>query len=276
MGNVFGTHRIIECDDGAQLAVWATDETDGHTILLVHGFSLDHTTWVPLAEPLVRAGHRVVAADLRGHGESTLGSALPTADRLVADIARIIDALDLESVHLVGHSLGAVIALAARVDDRMSATIITVTSIAGTEQSIQNPVMRLGARLFSSAPGIWLLRRTRPGRLMISTWFGKQPSTADMDWIRTLSANCPRPTRSAIAKATGDLDLRPTFTKTGPPTLVLCGRDDKATPLKFSERIAAAISDAHLVVIDDSGHMVIIEQPERVADELLGWIESER
>ena len=258
-------------DDGAELAVWSAGSRDGECVVLVHGFSLDHTTWQPVADRLVVAGYRVVSPDLRGHGKSTLGSSAPTSDRLLQDLTAIATHLELPRFHLAGHSLGAVIALAPRIDEGVSQRILSVTSVAGTEQSIQNPVMRLGARLFSSALGIALLKRERAGRVMMSTWFGKHPDPEQLDWIRILSATCNTDTRQRIARATGNVDLRPSFARSGPSTLIMVGTLDRATPAKVSRRIAEAIQDAELTVVENAGHMVIIEQPDTVAERLSAW-----
>ena len=263
---------VVTAADGAELAVWSAGSADAACVVLVHGFSLDHTTWEPVAERLVAAGYRIVIPDLRGHGRSTLGSAEPTAERLVQDVKDIAAGLDLPAFHLVGHSLGAVVALAARTSAELDGRVRSVTSVAGTEQSIQNPVMRLAARLFSSKLGIAMLKRKQPGRLMISTWFGKRPNPEQLDWIRTLSAQCPPDTRQDITRATADIDLRLTFATPAPPTLILVGNLDKATPAKVSKRIAAAIDGARLAVIDNAGHMVIIEQPDAVVDHLTSWL----
>ncbi len=262
----------VAADDGAKLAVWASGPPIAETVLLLHGFSLDHTTWDEIAQSLVSNGFRVVTTDLRGHGRSSLGESSPSVDRLIADIAEIISTLELPPVHLVGHSLGAFVALSARSNDRLRASTRSVTSIAGTEQSIQNdPVMRIGSALFSSTLGLWLLGRERTGRSMISTWFGKDPSTADLDRIRLLYLQCDRRTRSAVAKATRGIDLRPTFATAGPPTLIMCGRDDKTPPLKQTERIASAIAGAELAAIESAGHMVIVEQPHAIVDRMSEW-----
>lgn len=272
-GSTFATEAtVIRTDDGAELSAWCAGSADAECVMLVHGFSLDHSTWEPVAERLVDAGYRVIIPDLRGHGESTLGSAEPTAERLVQDVAEIATGVDLHAFHLVGHSLGAVVGLAARMDAGLAGRIRGVTSIAGTEQSIQNPVMRLGARIFGSKLGISLLKRKLPGRLMISTWFGKRPNPDQLDWIRTLSAQCPANTRHEITRATGDIDLRPSFSTTGPPTLVLVGKLDKATPVKISKRIAAAIDGARLEIVESAGHMVIIEQPDTIVGHLTSWL----
>ena len=229
--------------DGAELAVLDVGARDGDTVMLLHGFSLDHSAWEPVMTRLVDAGFRVVAPDLRGHGDSELGSEPPKLEVLHRDLARIATSLGIERYHLVGHSFGAVIALGARVSDSLVDQVMSVTSIAGTEGAIQNPIMRLGARLFSSPLGVRMLQRQQPGRLMISTWFAKNAAVADLDAVRTLSAECPHATRRAIHEATGTLDLRPTFAVAGPPTMVMCGRDDRATPAKFSERIAEVSTD---------------------------------
>lgn len=264
----------VATNDGANIVTWSTGPHEGEVVMLVHGFSLDHSTWDEVATGLTERGFRVITADLRGHGRSSDGSEVPTADRFVADIEAIMSTLDLATAHLVGHSLGAVIALTARTSVRLDGRLKSVSAVAGTARSIQNPVMRLGAFLFSTPVAIRLLGQQRIGRMMISTWFGKSPDAAQLDRVRLLSASCPRATRTRIAKATGSLDLRPTFAKPGPPTQLICGRRDKATPLKFSTGIAAAIAGSKLTAFDDAGHMVMIEKPDQVVAALSEWIDA--
>jgi len=264
--------QLVTTKDGTALAVWTAGSASDEPVVLVHGFSLDHSTWGPVAEALLARGFRVIAPDLRGHGESPLGTAEPTIDRLVGDVRDVVDALESSAVHLAGHSLGAVVGLAARVDRRVAGSVKTVTSIAGTERAVQNPVMKLGARLFSSRLGSSLLDKRRPGRVMISTWFGKNPTQDHLDWIRQLSASCGRATRLAVATATADVDLRSTFSAEGAQTLVLSGARDQAVPAKISMRIAEAIDGAEVYVVEDAGHMVIIEDPEFVVEKLSDWM----
>jgi pimeloyl-ACP methyl ester carboxylesterase len=56
------------------------------------------------------------------------------------------------------------------------------------------------------------------------------------------------------------------------PTLVMVGRQDRWSPLAQHEEMAARIPNAELVVIEDSGHMTLLEQPEQVSDALLRWL----
>ncbi len=82
-------HSSVRTDDGADLAVWICGEPGGSAVVLLHGFSLDHGTWGPVVEHLVEAGLRVVAPDLRGHGDSTLGTDPPTVDRFILDLLAV-------------------------------------------------------------------------------------------------------------------------------------------------------------------------------------------
>jgi pimeloyl-ACP methyl ester carboxylesterase len=67
-------------------------------------------------------------------------------------------------------------------------------------------------------------------------------------------------------------DARPLLPKITCPTLVMVGRQDKWSPLAQHEEIAAAIPGAELVVIEDSGHMAPVEQPEQVSRAILAWL----
>ncbi len=73
-------------------------------------------------------------------------------------------------------------------------------------------------------------------------------------------------------------DARPHLAKIACPTLVMVGRQDRWSPLSQHEEIAALIPNAELVVIEDSGHMSLVEQPEQVSEALLRWLgfESEQ
>ena len=70
------------------------------------------------------------------------------------------------------------------------------------------------------------------------------------------------------------LDYRPMLPTIACPTLVLCGRQDKLTPLHNSEEMAAAIPDAKLVVVEECGHMSTLERPEAVNTAMREWLRT--
>jgi pimeloyl-ACP methyl ester carboxylesterase len=72
----------------------------------------------------------------------------------------------------------------------------------------------------------------------------------------------------------GRIDSRPSLSRIGCPTLVLCGRDDTITPVEVHEEMIAAIPGAHLAIVEECGHLSALEQPERVAAALRFWVEK--
>lgn len=98
--------------DGVRLAY--DDTGAGDPVVLVHGFaSSRRETWDGWPEALVDAGHRVLALDVRGHGESDKShdSAAYGPDELAGDVVALLDHLALDAAHLVGYSMGARISM---------------------------------------------------------------------------------------------------------------------------------------------------------------------
>ena len=98
--------------DGLTLAV--LDEGEGTPVLLLHGFPDSSYLWRNQVPALVEAGMRVIAPDLRGFGESDKPTAVEeyAISRSVADLVAVLDALDVEGTHVVGHDWGAAVAWA--------------------------------------------------------------------------------------------------------------------------------------------------------------------
>ena len=112
--------------DGVELAV--LDEGEGRPVLFVHGFPDSHRLWRHQVAALTAAGMRAVAPDLRGFGAS--GKPEQVEDyaiaRSVADMVAVLDALDIDRAHVVGHDFGAVVAwvLAALAPDRVDRLVV--------------------------------------------------------------------------------------------------------------------------------------------------------
>lgn len=91
--------------DGVPIEYEVHGDGDAPALVLIHGWSCDRSYWSQQVGPLSEH-HKVVTSDLGGHGESGLGREDWTIDSFGADVATVISALDLESVVLVGHSMG--------------------------------------------------------------------------------------------------------------------------------------------------------------------------
>ena len=93
--------------DGVELAL--LDEGEGPAVLLLHGFPDSSYVWRHQLAPLVGAGFRVLAPDLRGFGESDRPEAVEeyAITRSLADLVAVLDGLEIERAHVVGHDYGA-------------------------------------------------------------------------------------------------------------------------------------------------------------------------
>ena len=85
----------------------------GHPeIVLIHGAGMDHSVWTLQSRSLAHRGRNVLALDLPGHGRSG-GAPLASIDEIASWVLRVLDAAGCDSAALVGHSMGALVALAA-------------------------------------------------------------------------------------------------------------------------------------------------------------------
>ena len=125
--------RLAEATDqrfsNGDVTIRYRDYGRGEPVVLIHGFMRDLNDWPAIGDSLAR-DHRVIALDLRGHGMSDRPAGESNYGRRMADdVVRLIEHLRLERAHLVGHSLGAVIA--ANIANRYPNRVSTLTLIAG-------------------------------------------------------------------------------------------------------------------------------------------------
>jgi non-heme chloroperoxidase len=105
-----GTGLTFTTSDGVRLVY--DDEGAGRPVLLVHGYSCNRAYWSLQRDPLLEAGHRVIALDVRGHGDSEKPPFGQRMSRLGLDLRELMNTLELENVTLIGHSMGVSVSLA--------------------------------------------------------------------------------------------------------------------------------------------------------------------
>lgn len=103
--NLLMNHQTIRADDGEQLHVHVSG--NGTPVLLLHGWTANHSSWAPLVAPLSQR-FQVLRPDARGHGGHALKVNLqPHVQRLARDVINLLDHFAIERVAAVGHSMGA-------------------------------------------------------------------------------------------------------------------------------------------------------------------------
>jgi pimeloyl-ACP methyl ester carboxylesterase len=240
------------------------------SLLFIHGAGQDHTVWQLPARYFAWHGYAAIALDLPGHGRSD-GPPLQSIAAAASWIGRVMDCLGLGAAALIGHSMGAAIAIeaAAARAERISRLAVLGTgfampvndallaaSLAAPEAAFamivgwgHGPRAKIGG---NAAPGLWmtgfataLLSRNRPGVLH-----------ADLAACKAWTSGKEAASRVRC------------------PALVLMGARDAMTPPSAGHALARCLAAGRSVSIADCGHMLMAEAPDATLDALIGFFLS--
>ena len=235
--------------------------------LLVHGAGCDHTVWQLPARWFAWHGTSVLAVDLPGHGRSE-APPLASVAELGAWVGRLLDAAGVETAALVGHSMGAAIALEAAA--ALGPRIVRV-ALLGTAASI--PVHK---DLLAAA-------REEPQRAyqMMTAWahgvdakLGGHPVPGLWMTGGTLALfarNAPGVLHTDLAACAAWKSGPEAAGRVRCPTLVMIAANDIMTPPKAGHELARLIAGSRTVTVADCGHMLVAEAPDAVLDALIDF-----
>ena len=237
---------------------------DRPLVVLLHGAGMDHTVWVLQARFLAYHGFSVLAVDMPGHGRSE-GSALTTIEAMAGWVAKVVAASGFDKAALVGHSMGAAVALtaAAQSPDRITKIALLGASLAMPVHQALLDSAKAGTMLAPELMTFWGLGRTAQ--------IGGHPTPGL--WLtgaaRRLIQNGVGPSLAADLQACTDWKGGPDATdKVRCPALVFAGAEDRMVPAKATGEMAAAIQGGEIVTIPASGHMMMLEAPDATVDAL--------
>ena len=230
-------------------------------VVLLHGAGGNHLYWPTEIRRL--EGQRIYALDLPGHGKSQ-GIGRHAIAEYAQDVLDFLGALQIRKAIFVGHSMGGAIAL---------------------HLAIHNPSRTLGLGLVATAPRL----RVAPALMENTASAATFPLAVDavIDWsfnpqagarLRETAHQRMAEIRPAVLH--GDFLACDAFDESGAlgriktPTLILCGTQDKMTPLHASEQMQMRIKNASLHRIDGAGHMLMLEEPARVASLLQVFLDG--
>lgn len=228
-------------------------------VVLIHGAGGFHLFWPSEIRRI--GGFRIYAVDLPGHGKSG-GHSLHSIEAYAGRIVQWLRGIGLHRAVFIGHSMGGAIVLKIALDNadcvlglglistgarlRVNQDIIRMSS---TPQEFSNAISFIMANSFSSSADSRLID-------LAQMRFSKtRPSVLHSDFL-----------------ACNNFDIMDSLAKITAPTIVICGDEDKMTPLRHSQYLADSIPDAVLKVIPDSGHMVMLEKPKEVAQLMKGFL----
>lgn len=244
-------------------------ETAKPAVLLLHGAGLDHSVWTLQARYLAHHGHAVIAPDLPGHGRSE-GTPLTSIGGLAFWCGALLEALRIDQASIVGHSMGALIAL----------------SIAATHPAhVRNLCLVAAAAEMPVHPDLLAAARddVRKASALIAMWgFGPAGQVGGNDipglqmrlaGQRLLERSAPGALAADLMACAGYKDGLSDAGRISVPTHLLLGTDDRMTPPAKGRQLASAMSrvpgGATVTVLSDCGHMIIAERPNETTNALI-------
>jgi pimeloyl-ACP methyl ester carboxylesterase len=244
--------------NGMQLAY--DRQGEGPTLVLLHGFPLDHHLWDEVV-PLLDDTFDVIVPDLRGFGESTIGDSQAGMDDYASDIAALLDQLEIQKAAIVGHSMGGYVALAfARLYPERVMGLGLVSS-----QVLADAPERKEGRYKSAAD----VEANGIGGVVEAM----TPKFTSDERLRayaraSMERQQPAAYTSALKAMAERVDSTPLLSSFGFPVVVVHGDADSLIPIDRAREVKTALPQAHLVEIPGAGHMPMMEAREKTAEAL--------
>ena len=202
------------------------------SVVFVHGAANDHSVWLLQSRYFAHHGRNALAVDLPGHGRSA-GPALRSVEAIADWLPRVLDAARIAKASLVGHSLGALAALAcaARHPDRVERIALCGPAVP----------MEVSEGLLAAA---------------------KADDHVAYELINGWSTSPGNEWQGGLAAAAG----------VRCPSLVVIGARDLMAPPRATRALVEALRGARVVTLPDTGHAMMAEQPDAVLDALRAFL----
>jgi 3-oxoadipate enol-lactonase len=229
-------------------------------LVLVHSAGADHRMWERNLPP-VRDRFRLIRYDVRGHGRSDVPPAPYSLDDLGTDLVAVLDALDVASAHVVGASLGGLVALwlAVRHPDRVRGAVFAGAAARfGTPEAWEERADAVRRGGIEAVVDLVMHR-------FFSERFRREEARVVAGFAGVLRQQSPEG-YVGTCQALRDADLRHEVSTIRAPSLVVVGDEDVAAPPSDAEALRAAIPGARLMVLEGAGHLCTVERPDVFED----------
>ncbi|PST83025.1 alpha/beta hydrolase [Pedobacter yulinensis] len=252
----------------------------GDPVVLIHGWPLSHEMWEYQIDALVTAGYRVIAYDRRGFGKSAKTWTGYDYDTLTSDLAALIDGLALESVSLVGFSMGGgeVVRYLSRFGIDKIKKAVLISSVVPFMLKTDDHPEGVPAELFDGFAE--KLANDRPAFLseFAKQFYGegllsKPVSQHILNWHQNLSLQASARATERCLQSFSRTDFRCDLDKIRIPLLVIHGDADKTVPIEATSAIVASrVPQAEYTVLEGAPHGLFITDRDMLNQRLIDFL----
>jgi len=260
----------VTASDGTPIYYETWGRADGDPVVMIQGLGADQRGWALQRVPFGRR-FRCIALDNRGVGRSGRPPAPYSLYQMAEDVVTVLDAVGVASAHVMGASMGGVIAQIVGVayPDRTRSLVLACTSC--THHEWRRELL-----------AEWAANVTRRGMAGLMpdglTWLvGPRLRRRFGPWLNLLAPIVLQQDPAPFAAQVGAIldmsdDMKDELAHISVPTLVVVGSQDILTPVGDSEELADRIAGAQLVVIPGAAHGVMVESPVAYNDAVMKFL----
>lgn len=238
---------------------------EGEPLLLIHGTCFDTTGWAQQIPPFSQK-YKVIVFDNRGTGRTDTTKPPYTIEQMTDDTVGLMEILKIEKAHILGYSMGSLIAqeLAIKYPERIKTLVVTASYARLTPIGLKRTELIM--RMFQEGVNPEIVVRN------FFLWFFSDRFFENVELVNSDVNNFMNLLSSPKAAEGLDGQVNAILNYNGrghlhhitAPTLVVVGRDDILTPVKCSEEVASSIPNAELIIMENAVHSLPFENPERL------------
>ena len=241
----------------------------GDPVLLIHGLGYARWGWEPI-EPILAKHFSVITFDNRGIGESDVPAGPYTAAEMAEDAIAVLDAAGVRRAHVVGTSLGGMIAqeVAIAHPERVDRLVLLSTTPGGPDA---HPMPEATTRLLTEAQ---TMAPAEALESFVRNALGPRPDERVVERIMSHRLRSPQdPDGWAAQAAAGTTyDGSGRAVQIGHPTLVVTGDADNVVDPDNAALLCSQIPNARSVLVPGTGHLPFWERPRTVADLIIEFL----
>ena len=261
-----GRKQAVALPNGVTLRYVEAGPADGHPLILLHGLTDTSRSW-SMTLPLLERKYHVLIPDQRGHGASDAPACCYAVPDFAGDLVALMDAEGIAKATVVGHSMGGFIA--------------QYTAIAYPERVDRLVLVATGASGVGNETLDWVLEQARtltqpidPKSKFIEEWTSNSNpvDAVFLEHVKPETARTPPQTWTGATLGLMVEDHRHLLPRVRAPVLILWGDQDPILPEASQKLLREALPGAEYKVYEKAGHNLLWEQPEQVAQDIIGFV----